>query len=252
MIEFSQIILLIVSMIAGILGSLLGLGGGFIIVPALSFMSLNPHQIASTSLFSVLSTSSSSTIFYAKEGRINYKEGIKLAIIAIPGSIIGAYVSESISIQEFRVYFALILIIGALYIIKKRNIHAKYKNGILFLVYIGSFFAGFISSLFGIGGGIIYMPLLIGVLAISAKSSTATSQFILLLSSITGLITHAYLAHPDYVLAIILIIGTFIGAQIGAYLSRKINEELLRRLVSIAIMAIAIRMIVEVLINPSG
>ncbi len=252
MIEFSQIILTIVSIIAGILGSLLGLGGGFIIAPALSFMSLTPYQIASTSLFSVLSTSASSTILYAKQRRIDYKEGVRFALIAIPGSILGAYISKMVSLQEFRIYFAIILIIGAIYIIKRYTINNnKYKHGLIILVYIGSFFAGLISSLFGIGGGIIYMPLLIGVLAMSVKSSTATSQFILLLSSIAGLVTHVYLAHPDYTLAIILIIGTFIGAQVGAYISRVIKEESLRRLVSIAIIAIAIRMLIEVLINPS-
>ncbi|RMF29895.1 MAG: sulfite exporter TauE/SafE family protein [Candidatus Nitrosothermus koennekii] len=247
--ELITIILAIVSLIAGLLGSLLGLGGGFIIVPALSFMNITPNQIASTSLFSVLSTSSSSTIAYAKQKRIDYRLGLRFAIFAIPGSILGAYTSSLISLESFKLYFAIILIGTSIYMLKRRGITKSNKN-LIILAYLASFFAGFISSLFGIGGGVIYMPLMIGLLAMPAKISTATSQFILLISSISGLITHAYLGHPDYILAIVLIIGTFLGAQIGAKISLKIKERLLRDLVALALIAIAIRMIISVF-NPS-
>ncbi len=236
---------MVISIIAGILGSLLGLGGGFIIVPALSFMNIAPNQIASTSLFSVLSTSSSSTIAYAKQKRIDYRLGIKLSIFAIPGSILGAYTSDLISLESFKLYFAIILIGTSIYMLIKRDTRESKKN-FIFLAYLASFFAGFISSLFGIGGGVIYMPLMIGLLAMPAKISTATSQFILLISSISGLITHAYLGHPDYIIAIILIIGTFAGAQIGARVSIKIKERLLRTLVALALIAIAVRMILSI------
>jgi hypothetical protein len=243
--ELIAIILTVVSLIAGILGSLLGLGGGFIIVPALSFMNIAPNQIASTSLFSVLATSSSSTIAYAKQKRIDYRLGIKFSIFAIPGSILGAYISDLISVESFKLYFAIILITTSIYMLIRKDIRKNNKN-LIFLAYMASFFAGFISSLFGIGGGVIYMPLMIGLLAMPAKISTATSQFILLISSISGLITHVYLGHPDYLLAVILIIGTFIGAQIGARISIKIKERLLKSLVSIALIVIAIRMILSI------
>ena len=245
--EYAIAILATISLVAGLLGSLLGLGGGFIIVPALSFFNIPPSQIASTSLFSVLSTSASSSIAYAKQGRIDYSLAIRLAILAIPGSILGAYVSGFIESNEFRIYFAIILLATSLYMFKRNSIARRDINSNLVMViaYLASFLAGFISSLFGIGGGVIYMPLMIGLLAIKAKQATATSQFILFISSISGLLTHSYLGHPDYILALILIVGTFIGAQIGARISLLIREKLLRVMVSIALIIIAIKLVID-------
>lgn len=237
-----EAILALVSIVAGLLGSLLGLGGGFVIVPALSFLNIPPSQIASTSLFAVLSTSSSSTIEYAKQKRIDYRLGIRFAILAIPGSILGAYTSSLISLESFRLYFGIILIVTSVYMLKRHDLRFR---RLMPLAYLASFFAGFISSLFGIGGGVIYMPVMIGLLGMPAKVSTATSQFILLISSISGLVTHAYLGHPDYLLAVILAVGTFAGAQIGARISLRISEKSLKVLVSLALLAIALRMIIS-------
>ncbi len=240
-----EAILVPLSLIAGILGSLLGLGGGFIIVPALAYMNFSASQIASTSLFSVLSTSSSSTIAYAKQGRIDYSLGIRLAMLAIPGSIVGAYLSSLMPLASFKAYFGLILIGTSLYILKRDVIKNNMKSDMMAIAYSASFFAGLISSLFGIGGGVVYMPLMIGLLSIPARVSTATSQFILLISSTSGLITHAYLAHPDYISAFILLVGTFAGAQIGARISLSIRESILRKMVSVALILIAIHMLVS-------
>ncbi|MEM4275709.1 MAG: sulfite exporter TauE/SafE family protein [Candidatus Nitrosocaldaceae archaeon] len=241
-----EIILVIVSIVAGLLGSLLGLGGGFIIVPVLSFMNISPSQIASTSLFSVLSTSSSSSIAYAKQKRIDYGLALRLSIFAIPGSILGAYLSNLISLDEFKLYFAFILLGTSVYMMY--GIH-KPRRILMILAYPASFFAGVLSSLFGIGGGVVYMPLMIGLLSLSTKTSSATTQFILFLSSLTGILTHVYFSDPDYLLASILVIGTFTGAQIGARISLTIREEILKKMVSIALIVIAMRMIISVLLE---
>ncbi|HEX2471862.1 MAG TPA: sulfite exporter TauE/SafE family protein, partial [Nitrososphaera sp.] len=84
------IILAAVGLAAGTLGSMLGVGGGIIMVPALTFLNLSPTQAASTSLIAVMSTSVSSTIEYARQKRIDYALGLAMAACAIPGGVLGA------------------------------------------------------------------------------------------------------------------------------------------------------------------
>jgi len=243
------IIFIAVSFAAGTLGSLLGLGGGFIIVPSLTFMSFNPYQIASTSLFAVFSTSASSTLTYAKQKRIDYSLGIKLALIVIPGAIIGAYISDFITMQSFKLYFALVLIGTSVYILKKSALAKEHKashsSAIMAFCYTASFFAGILSSLFGIGGGVIFVPLMVVLLGMSMHVSVPTSQFIFLISSVAGLASHVALGHPDYMLALILVAGAFAGAQLGAKISLRIKERLLQKLLSISLFAVAARLIAD-------
>jgi len=244
------LILIAVSFGAGTLGSLLGLGGGFIIVPALTFMSFNPSQIASTSLFAVFSTSASSTLTYAKQKRIDYSLGIKFALIAIPGAIIGAYISDFITIESFKLYFGLVLIGTSIYILKKsalaREHKASHSSAVMALCYCASFFAGILSSLFGVGGGVVFVPLMVALLGMSMHVSAPTSQFIFLISSFVGLASHIVLGHPDYMLALILLAGAFAGAQLGAKISLRIKERLLQKLLSISLFAVAARLISDV------
>jgi uncharacterized membrane protein YfcA len=244
------LILIAVSFAAVTLGSLLGLGGGFIIVPALTFMSFNPYQIASTSLFAVFSTSASSTLTYAKQKRIDYSLGIRFALIAIPGAVVGAYISDFITIESFKLYFALVLIGTSVYILKKSTLAKDHKtshsSAVMALCYAASFFAGILSSLFGIGGGVIFVPLMVALLGMSMHISAPTSQFIFLISSIAGLVSHVVLGHPDYLLALILAAGAFAGAQLGAKISLRVNENLLQKLLSISLFAVAARLMSDV------
>lgn len=239
------LILITISFAAGTLGSLLGLGGGFIIVPALTFMSLNPYQIAGTSLFAVFSSSGSSTFAYARQKRIDYVLGIKFSMFAVPGAVVGAYVSRLVSLPEFKIYFALVLIGTSIYILRKHTFkeRARPSPAVMALCYASSFFAGILASLFGVGGGVIYVPLMVALLGMSVHTSAPTSQFILLVSSAAGLLSHIILGHPDYLLALILVGGAFAGGQLGAKISLRIRERILQILLSIGLLGVAVKFI---------
>jgi len=94
--------------VAGILGSIIGLGGGIIIVPVLTFMGFSPTLAVSNSLFAVFSNSVASTAMYAKQKRIELSLGWKLGLIAVPGTILGAFISSEISPDIFKILFALV------------------------------------------------------------------------------------------------------------------------------------------------
>jgi len=245
---FEEIWLIPLGFIAGILGSIVGLGGGIIIVPVLTFMGFSPTLAVSNSLFAIFSNSVGATAAYAKQKRVEFSLGWKLGLMAVPGTILGAFISSEMSSEIFKILFALILISSASYIFLKRKIEEKPVDiSRLLLVFSAgaSFFAGIISSLFGIGGGLIFVPLMVVALGISMKRAAPTSQFILMFASFSGLIVHSMLGHPDYYQALLLSIGAFAGGILGARLSLEIKENKLKIIVVIVLIAAAIKMIVD-------
>jgi len=238
---------------AGLLGSIIGLGGGIIIVPVLTFFGFSPALAASNSIFAVFSNAIASSISYAKQRRIEYSIGLKLGLLSIPGTIVGAFVSSEITPSIFKILFALILISASIYIFSKRKIEQKNYNlskQIMILAIGASFFAGIISGLFGIGGGIIFVPLMVVAMGLSMKNAAPTSQFILLFASASALVTHTILGHPDFYQALLLAIGAFVGGLVGARLSLEIKENSLKILISIVMIAVAVKLFIDSLEVP--
>ena len=246
------IILIIIGFGAGILGSLIGVGGGIIITPALTYMGFPPSVIASSSLIAVFATSISSTLTYVSKKYVNYWLGIKLALPAIPGSIIGGIFTNFVLLDDFKIYFAILLISVGIYILIKNKIISRtivtIPKPLLYSVLIfGNFGAGIISSFFGVGGGIIFVPILVIIYKMKMINASPTAQFTLLISTMTGLITHIMLEHPEYSYGILLALGSFFGAQIGSRSIQRINENILSKILSFSLIIIAINLIIDYL-----
>lgn len=244
------LILVIIGFGSGIIGSLIGVGGGIVMTPVLTYMGFSPAVIASSSLIAVFATSISSTLTYIRRKYINYRLGLQLALPAIPGSIIGGFLSNFISLEHFKIYFAVLLTSVGLYILFKNKIINKTlgrtpKPLFYFIIIFGTFGAGLISSFFGIGGGIIFVPILIIIYKLKMINASPTAQFTLLISTITGLLTHILLEHPDYSYGIALALGAFFGAQLGSRSIHLINENILSKLLSFSLITIAINLIID-------
>lgn len=238
------IVLVAVGLGAGALGSMIGVGGGIMMVPALAFLGMPPTQIASTSLFAVTSTSVSSTIAYSRQKRIDYRLGAEMAAFAIPGAVIGALLSGQLTSQDFRLYFGILLSLVGLYVAFRNSIlkekgGQKRSAGRRTAIYAITFAAGIISSLFGVGGGIIFVPAMLLVLGMAMQKAAPTSQLTLMMTALVGVFTHSALGHPDYLYAIALSAGAFVGAQLGARWSKKAKEVLLQRMLGIVLIAVA-------------
>jgi uncharacterized protein len=126
--------------------------------------------------------------------------------------------------------------------------HAKAQSGYRVssvLFYCASSTAGFVSSLFGIGGGIIFVPLLFGLRKLSMQESVATSQLSILITAVAGILTHSFQFQPDYLLAGSLAFGAIIGAQIGSTIAVRISERLLTVLFSFSLIIISVRLILD-------
>lgn len=246
--------MVVIGTFAGIIGAMVGVGGGIIVSPALTFMGFLPAQIASTSLISVSFTSLSSTVAYSKQHKIKYRLGIRMASFAIPGAALGAILSSILPLGQFKLYFAIILFLTGVYLWTRNKIGRKEKNRVRTIknkrtrdsiLSIGCLGAGLISSLFGIGGGIVFVPLMLVILELTMSTAAATSQLSLLITSVVGNLVHISLGHPEYLPAIFLSLGSVIGAQIGANLSKYVSETILIRLFSISVIAVSAKLFID-------
>jgi uncharacterized membrane protein YfcA len=247
------VILVIVGIGAGTLGSMVGIGGGIIIAPALTFLGFQPTQIASSSLVAVAFSSASSSTVYSKQGRIHYKIALKISALAIIGAITGAFLSRVVSLEFFKIYFAILLVLTGTYLMHRNSvIREKHKRESQLqsirprlLFYSSTFIAGIISSLFGIGGGIIFVPAMVIILGLTILNASATSQLALLITSVAGVFTHTILGHHNYIDALSLAVGASVGGQIGPRISPTVKESILQKLFSISLIVIAAKLIFD-------
>ena len=250
-----QFWLILLGFAAGILGSMIGLGGGIIVVPVLTFLGF-PHTVAaSNSLFAALSNAIASTISYSKQKRIEFSLGLKLGLLTVPGTVLGAVISSDVSSEIFKILFGIVLVFSAAYMFLRKKLETKEKtlSKQMMVFAIGaSFFAGIVSSFFGIGGGIIFVPLMVVGMGMAMKRAAPTSQLILLFASLSGVIVHSILGHPDFLQAGLLAIGSFFGGLVGARLSLEIKERYLQILISVVILIAAGKLFIDSLSGNSG
>jgi uncharacterized membrane protein YfcA len=235
--------------VVGAYGTLIGAGGGFLIVPMLLLVwHLPPAQAAGTSLAVVFLNAVAGSIAYARQKRIDYRAGIWFAVATFPGAIAGAFLSKYFSGRAFDVTFATLLLLVAGFLIWKPvrdtgtgERHA-YSLGLGLAI---SFFVGFLSSALGIGGGIFHVPAMIHMLSFPAPIAAATSTFILMFSSLVGGATHLSLGNVLYGPAALMGIGVIAGAQIGAAIAKRAKSVVVVRLLASALIIVAIRLIIR-------
>ncbi|WP_132943803.1 sulfite exporter TauE/SafE family protein [Tumebacillus sp. BK434] len=259
------LLLFFTGVLAGVTGSIVGLGGGFIVVPIISFLyTMAPAQIVGTSMAVLFFNSISSTITYARQKRIDFAAGIAFATASIPGSIIGAFIADGLASKTFFVGFGCFLIFISLFLVFKPKkpvqlpleptVRRKFVDatGTEFeyayhrpLGIMISFVVGFISSLLGIGGGSILVPMMAILFAFPPHIATATSMFTIFLSSIIGTGTHWYLDNVDWLKVLFLAPGAFVGGLVGARLAPKLPAQTILRILSVVLIIVAIRLITK-------
>ncbi len=244
---------------AGLLGSMIGLGGGIVMVPALIFAGVSPAAAAGTSLFAAFTNAAASTVTYARQRRIDYAAGARLGLMSVPGTVVGAYAAAEASPAAFKALFGAVLVASAAYMLLGGRIAGGRRAGAapsgaaaMLGVAGASFGAGVVSSFFGIGGGAVFVPLMIALMCMSMRRAAPTSQFILLFASLSGLAVHAALGHTALQMALMLGIGAFAGGLAGARLSLSVGESRLAMLAAAAIAALAAKMFYDAAASGAG
>lgn len=254
----------------GLFGTLVGAGGGFILTPVLLVLypSDRPSTLTAISLFVVFFNAASGSAAYARQRRIDYRSGVAFAVATVPGAVAGALL---VSVAPIRLFDGLTMALLAalavwLMVGTRRSVEGSTGGSsnsprtltdtsgtdFTYSVPMGrgvalSVIVGFVSSFLGIGGGVIHVPLLIGALGFPIHVATATSHFVLANMAVVGTITHAlagdFAGGTGIRRSVALSIGVIAGAQVGARLSQRTGGVLIRRLLAIALGALAVRLL---------
>lgn len=263
-------LLALLGVVVGTYGTLVGVGGGFLVVPLLLIIyKLPPAAAAATSLVVVLLNAASGSVTYVRRGRVDLRTGLLLAAATVPGAFfIGPELAERIPERAFKIGFGVFLLVMAtlLFLRPERKpaapgaarrkglwmIRRSFRDGSgatmdyefdLVLAVVLSFAVGILSSMLGIGGGIVHVPALIHLMGFPVHVATATSQFVLAFTAAAGVAKYASGGHVVWPLAAVVGAGVIAGAQLGARLSHRMRGARIIRLLVLAIVVLAVRLI---------
>ena len=270
--------LLPLGFVIGAFGTLIGAGGGFILVPILLLLypDENTELITGISLAVVFLNALSGSLAYSRMKRIDYKSGVIFSIATIPGAVLGALVTPYVPRRTFDLAFGLLMILGSVLLWlsaeqqhslgfhpdklqrfgKKRsrktirrlvNVDGalyEYEYNLIVGIVL-SVFVGFLSSLLGIGGGFIHVPAMARILDFPVHVATATSQFVLVITALSGTVVHiaqGVLVHGLRRIAL-LGIGVIVGAQVGAWISARVGGKMIIRGLATGLAGVGVRLI---------
>ncbi|MEW6062309.1 MAG: sulfite exporter TauE/SafE family protein [Bacteroidota bacterium] len=248
----NELFLFLIGIGVGMFGTLIGVGGGFIVVPLLSIVyHYTPQYAVGTSMMIVALNAISGTTSYIRQRRIDYRTGLLFASATLPGSFLGAYLLQMISRPVFDVSFGILLMSIATYMALRKEIPAtnidmtSYQRP-AYSVPLGMFISllvGFVASMAGIGGGVVHVPAMIYLFHFAPFIAIPTSHFILAISATFAAASHAYIGEVAWNFVPYLGIGAIIGAQIGGTLSHKIHSRWIIRGLLAVMFLVALRLI---------
>ena len=259
-----ELILLVIAVLVGMISAMIGLGGGFLVVPILIyFFNVEAHQAIGTSLVMIIFTGLSATFAYWRQKRLDFLVGILLTIGTVPGAVLGAYLTTLVTARVLTTLFGVLLIILALQFTRKDYVISP-KTGLHRLLVdskgvefdysarvvpglILSFVAGVVSGFFGIGGGAMMVPVLMMVVGLPMHIAVAVSAFIMVFTSISGALTHLTLGNVITEYALYLSLGIVCGTQIGAAMARRLSTSMLQRVFAASLVVVGLRMILDLL-----
>ena len=260
----------------GAFGTLIGAGGGFILMPILmlAYPGTEPATLTAISLAVVFFNAASGTYSYARMKRVDFKSGLLFLLPGIPGSITGAYTIHLVPRHAFNLAFGLFLLVGGAFIFlrtffgdePKPWLRATFRRTLVdaegtrhvyaYNLALGmtlSFAVGMASSMLGIGGGIIHVPAMVNLLDFPVHIATATSHFILMAMSLTATVMHVIdgaLGWEELPRALAIAAGAVVGAQIGARLSKRIHGRWIMRSLAAALALVGIRILILASLRP--
>jgi hypothetical protein len=272
--EFVLLVLLI-SVAAGVLGSLLGLGGGVIVIPALTLLfGIDIRYAIGASIVSVIATSSGAAAAYVRDGLTNLRVAMVLELATTSGALTGAYLAGLLSGRWLFIIFGVVLAYSSLMMIRKLNepeyqesnksapwadylrLHSSYfdkRTGReiyyrvtstrigLALMYV----AGAISGLLGIGSGSLKVPAMDLAMHMPIKVSTATSNFMIGVTAAASAGVYYMRGEIDPFIAAPVAVGVLIGALGGSYLLPKLRSSTIRLVFVVVLLWISGQMLWE-------
>lgn len=266
-----SILLLFFSFLAGLLGSLTGLGGGIIIIPVLVVLfKINIHYAMGASLISVITTSSGAAAAYMRDGYTNLRIGVYLEVAAVIGALAGALLVGVVNKDYLIILFSSVLFISAYltmqrhedkeqyqtshpwaialklngsYPHKHKTEHYHVQNAPLGLFLMG--FAGMLSGLLGIGSGSLKVLAMDQALRLPYKVATATSNFMIGITAATSVGIYFNYGYINPVITFPVMLGVLAGSFLGGKVLSKVRIRPLRIIFSIVICLMGLQMLYQ-------
>lgn len=265
-----ELLALVVAVGAGAFGALIGVGGGLIIVPVLVLLGLELHSAIGVSLLGVIAISIAGAASYLTAGFANRRLGLTLLVATAAGGIAGGYLAGLLDDRALSAVFGVVLVIVASQMLRARTRPAAevvgepatfeieasyvepttgetvdYRARNIGLAAIVSVFAGAISGLIGVGGGIVNVPTMNVLMGVPIRVATATSTYMLGATAAASAVLYLSRGQIDTQLAASVVVGMFIGATLGARFSRRVPRGVL----SLLFVAIAVLFAVQMLLR---
>jgi uncharacterized membrane protein YfcA len=264
--------LALISVAAGVLGSLVGLGGGVVIVPVLTiFYGVDIRLAIGASIVSVIATSSGAAAAYVREKMTNLRAGMFLEIATTTGAVSGAYLTTLFPVRFLFALFGVVLGYSSFATFRKRhaaepltvsndrianyfNLHGSYydtaeKKEISYKV-VGSrlglvlmYVAGLVSALLGIGSGALKVPAMDSAMHLPMKVSTATSNFMIGVTAAASAGVYFIRGQIDPIIAAPVAAGVLLGATFGAKVLGRVTSKTIRLLFVAVLVVISLEML---------
>ncbi|MEO0891405.1 MAG: sulfite exporter TauE/SafE family protein [Pseudomonadota bacterium] len=272
--------------IVGILSGMFGVGGGFLMTPLLFFIGIPPAVAVATEANQIVASSFSGVLAHVRRKTVDFRMGTVLLVGGLIGAALGVVVFnylKSLGQVDLLVrlcYVVFLGIIGAMMFVEslrairksraggppsKRRKHnwihklpfkMRFRTSGLYISVIPPVLVGvavgILAAIMGVGGGFIMVPAMIYLLGMPTKVVVGTSLFqIIFVTAFTTLLHATTNFTVDIALAVLLLIGGVIGAQVGTALGTKLKAEQLRILLAMLVLAVCIKLALDLLIMPS-
>ncbi len=275
----------------GFLSGLFGVGGGFLMTPLLIMIGIPSTVAAATDSNQIVAASTSGTYAHWKVGNVDFKMGMYLLIGGFVGGIVGVHAIKLLHAMgnaDFVIKMTYVLMLGivgvymfieSLHSMKKKKskkieavkaekesavgkflkslpLQTRFeKSGITHSVFVPIVLGGLVgvlAAIMGVGGGFLMVPIMVYMLRMPMHVVVGTSLFQILFTCIEVTFLQAYTNHSvDFVLAVLLLLGSTVGAQVGAVFGRKLKAEQLKILLACIVLAVAVNMVFELTLTPS-
>ncbi len=263
------VIAFFIGILSSITASMLGIGGGVVIVPlSLIFLKLSMHNAIAVSLVTIVSTSLLVTYKNIEKKIINMPMGLGLEVSTSIFAVVASLIAINLNQDVLKIAFGVFLLSLSFFMMKNSKSKYEYSetngkfsyfdqnlNKVVYydiknipMAILISSFAGFLSGMLGVGGGIVKVPILNAVCKIPIKAATATSSMMVGITAACASIVyfrHGYVI-PNIVLFMSL--GAVFGSKVGLYIAHKAKNEVIEKVFIALLLIVAIEMIVKALI----
>ena len=234
MILANPLVIVISGLCSGILAGFLGIGGGTVLVPLLVALGYSPIQAVATSALAIAITAISGTLQNWRMGYIKLQNILYLGLPALIAAQVGVFLAEGLSSEVLLLAFGLLLVVNILLVEFRKRVIAKHQNQtktstnnpLIAKIATGGT-AGVLAGLFGVGGGVIMVPLQIIWLGESIKTAIRISLGVIVITAISAAIGHAIKGNVLFVEGLLLGTGGLIGAQISTRFLPKLPNQVI-------------------------